>query len=232
MDAFERGDLDMALYHVNISLRLSHVQPAMLRLRQEITGEKERVHERSMMERAFRKILGRGPSQEAASGQMPPGLRSMPMRSFTLQELMVDEPGRWSGMHEPGTDDSSTGTESVSQESSGEWFEWNVGGDADDAEAGSGIDSAGATPQTGGVGQPGHEEHGEAEGPHSNAATMSNDQWLVAQQLRGMFSRQGLWQAAGNPWGANETRVGGTRFPLSRSMTSWRLPARPTTQTS
>lgn len=201
MDAYERGDLDMALYHVNISLRLNHVQPAMLRLRQEITGEKERVHERSMMERAFRKVLGRGPSQEAASGQTPPGPRSMPMRSFTLQELMVDEPGRWSDMREPGTGDSSTGTESVSQESSGEWFEWHGDGDADDAEAGSGIDSAGASPQTSGE-QPGHEEQGEAEGPHSNAATMRNDQWLVAEQLRRMFSRQGLWLAADNPSGA------------------------------
>lgn len=133
------------------------------------------------------------------------------MRSSTLQEFMVDEPGRWSDMREPGTDDSSTGTESLSQEWSGEWFEWNVGGDADDAEAGSGIDSAGVTPQTTG-GQPSHEEQGEAEGPHSNAATMRDDQWLVAQQLRRMFSRQGLWQAADTS-GANDPGWGHS-FPF------------------
>ncbi|MCZ6734233.1 MAG: hypothetical protein O7C65_00395, partial [Planctomycetota bacterium] len=87
------------------------------------------------------------------------------------------------------------------------WFEWHGGGNAEDAEADFGIDSSGSTPQTSG-GQPGHEEQGEAEGPHSNAATMRNDEWLVAEQLRRMFSRQGLWLAADNPSGAYDTGWG------------------------
>lgn len=57
-DAMERGDTEMALYYVNISLRLKPQQPDALRFRENITGQKVRDYERSLQERAIRKILG------------------------------------------------------------------------------------------------------------------------------------------------------------------------------
>ncbi len=58
IDAYNRGDLKMAHYYINNSLRLKSQQPEMIRLRQQVTGIRERAHERGIMERAVRRQLG------------------------------------------------------------------------------------------------------------------------------------------------------------------------------
>ena len=58
VDAFRAGDLEMALHHVNTSLRLKPNQPEMVKFRQRVIGVKERPHERSLMERVINKELG------------------------------------------------------------------------------------------------------------------------------------------------------------------------------
>lgn len=56
-DAFQRGDHERALYYINNSLRLAPQQPEVVKLREKVTGDMARIHERSMMERVFRKEL-------------------------------------------------------------------------------------------------------------------------------------------------------------------------------
>jgi len=59
MDAYNQGDLERALYYVNCSLRLFENQPAIIQLREKITGAKqERIFESSITERVIRKRLG------------------------------------------------------------------------------------------------------------------------------------------------------------------------------
>lgn len=59
LDAFNQGDLDRALYYVNNSLRLHPSQPAIIQLREKITGARqERIWEPSIAERVIRKRLG------------------------------------------------------------------------------------------------------------------------------------------------------------------------------
>lgn len=57
-DAMQRGDTEMALCYVNMSLRLKPQQPDALRLREQITGQKVRDYERSLQQRAIEKVLG------------------------------------------------------------------------------------------------------------------------------------------------------------------------------
>lgn len=57
-DAFDQGDTEKALYHVNNSLRLYPQQPEIIRLREQITGQKVKDHERNLQERVLRKVLG------------------------------------------------------------------------------------------------------------------------------------------------------------------------------
>ena len=59
LDAYNQGDLDRALHYINNSLRLSENQPAVMQLREKITGARqERVFESSVTERVVRKRLG------------------------------------------------------------------------------------------------------------------------------------------------------------------------------
>jgi len=59
LDAYNQGDLDRALYYVNNSLRLFPNQPAVIQLREKITGARqERIFESSLSERIIRKRLG------------------------------------------------------------------------------------------------------------------------------------------------------------------------------
>ena len=53
VQAFNRGDTEQALYHVNNSLRLHPQQPEIIRFRERIMGVKEEPHERSILERVF-----------------------------------------------------------------------------------------------------------------------------------------------------------------------------------
>ena len=55
VDAFERGDLDMAVFHANNSLRLAPVQPEMRNFRDRVLGTTEEAFQRSLMFRVFRK---------------------------------------------------------------------------------------------------------------------------------------------------------------------------------
>ncbi len=55
VDAFQRGDLDMAVFHANNSLRLAPVQPEMRNFRDRALGTTEEAFQRSLMFRVFRK---------------------------------------------------------------------------------------------------------------------------------------------------------------------------------
>lgn len=65
--AYNRGDLDMALYHANNSLRLFSGQPEMVRFRQQITGAEEVPFEHSIMRRAFDRELDRVSARDPES---------------------------------------------------------------------------------------------------------------------------------------------------------------------
>jgi type IV pilus assembly protein PilQ len=68
LDAFRDGDLKRALHWANTSLNLSKDQAAMIMLREDITGKRERVFDGSIMERAIRASLGPLPRE---SVEMP-----------------------------------------------------------------------------------------------------------------------------------------------------------------
>lgn len=64
-DAYQAGDTEKALYYLNHSLRMNSVQPEMIRLREEITGNAENSYQRSIMQRVIDGELGRGYSAQA-----------------------------------------------------------------------------------------------------------------------------------------------------------------------
>jgi type IV pilus assembly protein PilQ len=66
MNAFRKGDLDMALHWTNTSLGVTPNQPEMIMLREEITGKREPAYDADIMERSFRKELGPLPRAKAA----------------------------------------------------------------------------------------------------------------------------------------------------------------------
>lgn len=68
MDAMAKGDRELALFHCENSLRLSHNQPEMIRLREELTGKgsaKQADYEHGMMRRMIEKQIS-SPKQAAA----------------------------------------------------------------------------------------------------------------------------------------------------------------------
>ena len=84
-EAFNRGDHDRALYFINNSLNLAPAQPEMIRLRELVTSERAKSHEKSLMERTLRKELGvtqPKPAEPQASvpvqGATPPQATSKP----------------------------------------------------------------------------------------------------------------------------------------------------------
>jgi len=71
-DAFERGDTESALYHVNNSLRLYPQQPEVIRLREKITGQKVKDHERNLQHRVLERVLGPMNERHMAEGAPAP----------------------------------------------------------------------------------------------------------------------------------------------------------------
>ena len=61
VDAFNKGDMDLAQHHINNSLRLHPDQPEMIRLREKITGERARINEKSLMDRVLHKEMMQTP---------------------------------------------------------------------------------------------------------------------------------------------------------------------------
>lgn len=57
IEAYNRGDLEAALYHTNNSLRLKEVQPEMVRFRERLTGAEEMTWQRSLMDRMLDREL-------------------------------------------------------------------------------------------------------------------------------------------------------------------------------
>ena len=69
MDALAKGDRDLALFHCENSLRLSHNQPEMIRLREELAGKgsaKQADYEHGMMRRILEKQVKGGNASAAA----------------------------------------------------------------------------------------------------------------------------------------------------------------------
>jgi type IV pilus assembly protein PilQ len=70
LDALSKGDPALALHHVENSLRLSHNQPEMIRLRAELTGQGSAAqadYEHSMMRRVVEKQLGKRADADSKS---------------------------------------------------------------------------------------------------------------------------------------------------------------------
>lgn len=75
VDSFNGGDSSKALHYINNSLSVMPNQPEMIRLREKINGEQAKVHDRSLMERAFRKEMGpyNGTAPVTPSATQPSG---------------------------------------------------------------------------------------------------------------------------------------------------------------
>lgn len=84
VDAYNRGDMDAAMHNINNSLRLLPDQPEMIRLREKISGEKARVNEKSLMERAFHK--------EIIQANPPVVMNS---RTSAQAVASMNQPGEW-----------------------------------------------------------------------------------------------------------------------------------------
>jgi type IV pilus assembly protein PilQ len=64
VEAFNRGDVDKALYYINNSLRLDSAQPEMLKFRERVIGNATGHYERSLLERTVREKLGGMPADD------------------------------------------------------------------------------------------------------------------------------------------------------------------------
>jgi type IV pilus assembly protein PilQ len=102
IDAYNKGDSDSALYYINNSLRLNPSQPEMLRLREKITGERARIHEKSLMERVMHRevtqtgvvsatILSHAPSSRQSSRSQPSMMSDADSDSNFNSESATDE---------------------------------------------------------------------------------------------------------------------------------------------
>ena len=90
-EAFERGDVDRAAYHLNNSLRLNPVQPEMARFRQRVLGEGSRNYERSLLERILRDEIGTDADRRSHGYSMPSRFspQSLPTRTVTPETGMA-----------------------------------------------------------------------------------------------------------------------------------------------
>ncbi|MHC4414854.1 MAG: hypothetical protein ACYS0G_06175 [Planctomycetota bacterium] len=92
MDAFRSGDLEMALFYTNTSLGVNPGQAEMVKLREELTGERQKAHDRSMLERAFRRELGPLPPEEV---MLPQEISGFGGAGASAPRFPIDSPGRW-----------------------------------------------------------------------------------------------------------------------------------------
>ncbi len=81
VDAQSRGDIDLALWHIKASLHLNPNQPEAVRFRQDLVGSKDRPHERSGMERAFRSRMAPSLQSQANATTFPLPM-TMPQNPF------------------------------------------------------------------------------------------------------------------------------------------------------
>jgi type IV pilus assembly protein PilQ len=63
-NAFRDGDLDLALHWANTSLGANPNQPQIIKLREELSGKRERAYDAGIMERALRSVLGALPKEK------------------------------------------------------------------------------------------------------------------------------------------------------------------------
>jgi type IV pilus assembly protein PilQ len=91
LDAYNRGDTDSALYHINNSLRLHPAQPEMIRLREKITGEKARVHEKGLMERVMHREMMQTDTVRAPAHRPEPVARRNGSQVQPQPSMMPDE---------------------------------------------------------------------------------------------------------------------------------------------
>ncbi len=66
MTAFRKGNLNKARHWTNTSLGVYNNQPEMIKLRQDLTGKRQRAFDASLMERAIRRQLGPLPREKSA----------------------------------------------------------------------------------------------------------------------------------------------------------------------
>ncbi|MDY7108380.1 MAG: hypothetical protein SYC29_07055, partial [Planctomycetota bacterium] len=69
LEAFNRGDVDKALYYINNSLRLDPAQPEMIKFRERVIGSDTDSHERGLLERTVRDKFGAAPAGAESKAQ-------------------------------------------------------------------------------------------------------------------------------------------------------------------
>jgi hypothetical protein len=123
IDAYNKGDMDGAMYHINNSLRLHPAQPEMIRLREKITGERARVNEKSLMERVMHKELtqttGDAPKGSAMASPMMPApsmMRDYGATSSSRSYTSASTGSSWSS-NEPSSNKSMTSADSSAGQS-------------------------------------------------------------------------------------------------------------------
>lgn len=139
VDAYNKGDNDLALHFISKSLGLLPDQPEMLRLREKITGEKARVIEKSLMDRVMHKEIlqtkgvvsapissSQGMTASMSSGQSPsqpsPSMMSdessRPSVTWPSEDEMTDSSSASADvdeMNQPGMNDMSSSAWDPSQ---------------------------------------------------------------------------------------------------------------------
>ena len=97
MKAAGDGDVELALYHINNSLRLNPQQPELINLRQKLSTEQESRYERSLLERVIRGDLRRQSAiaEDAVIRAQQRALEVDPMASSSSDDAgraLADEP--------------------------------------------------------------------------------------------------------------------------------------------
>ncbi len=98
MDAYRRGNLNLALHFANKSLGMHPNQPEMIELRRELTGRRERAHDASLMERAYRGKLGPLPREQA---EIPQEVAAAGGSAAQLVGMQLDGPKQWTAVPTP-----------------------------------------------------------------------------------------------------------------------------------
>ncbi|MHC4430161.1 MAG: type II and III secretion system protein [Planctomycetota bacterium] len=99
IEAWRAGKMDLALHYVNASLRYNSNQSEIREMRREITGDRQRAYDASLIERAVRRALGPLPKEEV---KLP---REVVIGAHTgsgmdALQLDLDRQGPWDGGRE------------------------------------------------------------------------------------------------------------------------------------
>lgn len=92
IEARNAGDTDLAMYHINNSLRMNANQPSLIEMRQQLSGETEMQYERSLLERALSEHVKERESQAMAPGTVNAGNQRSQSQNFASDPLLTLQP--------------------------------------------------------------------------------------------------------------------------------------------